>query len=412
MLNPNSRDWILLACLALITGAPFYFKNWLDRTRPLFAETVQKKTTHLSILIFAALFTGGFLYRQENSKIAGALLFAAILSFSFLYQFAGRYQRDAGRLGQASRIPNPIQNHAANLRLSGARLVFGALLVLVFSKFHLFILLAPVLIPFVTPLFLRLQHSCSPMSDSELRSSIMNAFARESVPLANIYLIDQDENGTDSGQKNAFLAGTGLGFGPFGRTLFITLPLIRALEEKELRAVVLHEAAHAVQNHSIKRIVASVGLMVMATFWITLPVAFLMPTRLLAISLSVIATVFVQALLLSRFIARQEHEADLLAVQMGASSNALISALRKLSEGGDGAQNTLMRVLSGNLYPTVQARIACIGECEVPGRARVFPSPAHSLAYSLLVLGVVFWSAGARHEQAKFSYSERPMAGR
>jgi Zn-dependent protease with chaperone function len=403
MLNPDTRETTLLICLGILAGAPFYFKNWLDRTRPVLAETVQKKTTALSLLIFAALFGGGFLFRQEHSKIAGALLVGAILSFSFLYQFAGRYQEQMNR-----RTLSPGASHGANLRQTAARFAFGALLLLLFSKANLLILLAPALIPLMTPLFLRLQYACTPMSDSELKSSILAVFARESVPLSRIYIIDEPT----SGQKNAFLAGTGIGFGPFGRTLFITLPLIETLNEGELKAVVLHEAAHAVQSHNRKRFLASVGLMVLATFWITLPVAFLMPTHLLALSASILLTVFIQALLLSRVIAKQEHEADLLAVQMGASSNALISALRKLTDGNDGIRNPLLRTLSGNLYPTLEARIACIGACEVPRRARIFRNPAHSLAYSLLVLGVMFWSVGARVEQAKFSYSEVPIAGR
>lgn len=407
MLNPDTRETTLLICLGILAGAPFYFKNWLDRTRPVLAETVQKKTTSLSMLIFAALFGGGFLFRQDNSKIAGALLVGAILSFSFLYQFAGRYQQSMNRS-----TLSPGTGHGASLRQTAARFVFGALLLLVFSKAHLLILLAPFLIPFAAPVFLRLQHACTPMADSDLRSSILAVFARESVPLSRIYIIDEIANGQASSQKNAFIAGPGMGIGPFGRTLFITLPLIQTLSEKELKAVVLHEAAHAIRNHSFKRVLASIGLMILATFWITLPVAFLLPANLLAISGSILFTVFVQALLLSRVIARQEHEADLLAVQMGASSNALIAALRKLSEGNDGIRNPILRTLSGNLYPTIAARIACIGACEVPRRARIFRSPAHSFAYSLLVLGVVFWSAGARHESAKFSYSDAPIAGR
>jgi Zn-dependent protease with chaperone function len=403
MLNPNTRELTLLACLGIMTGAPFYFKNWLDRVQPLLAETVQKKTTSLSLLIFAALFGGGFLFRQENSKIAGALLVGAILSFSFLYQFAGRYQERMNR-----RTLSPGAGNGAKLRQTAARFTLGAVLLLVFSKAQLLILLAPLAIPLLAPLFLRLQHACTPMAPSELRSSILAAFARESVPLSRIYLIDEP----GSGAKNALIAGSGIGFGPFGRTLFITLPLIQALDEREIKAVVLHEAAHAIQSHSGKRILASIGLMMLATFWITLPVAFLLPTHFGAIAASILFTVFVQALLLSRVIARQEHEADLLAVQMGASSNALISALRKLSDGNDGIRNPILRTLSGNLYPTVAARIASIGACEVPRKARVFRSPAHSLAYSLLVIGVVFWSAGARQEAAKFSYSEAPLAGR
>ncbi|NDG85841.1 MAG: hypothetical protein EBX52_12505, partial [Proteobacteria bacterium] len=82
MLNPNSNELAVWICLAVIIGAPFFFKTWLDHAKPLLAAEVQKKTSLLSWMIFIALFTGGFAFKSASSSLGGALLFGAIISFS------------------------------------------------------------------------------------------------------------------------------------------------------------------------------------------------------------------------------------------------------------------------------------------------------------------------------------------
>jgi len=172
-----------------------------------------------------------------------------------------------------------------------------------------------------------------------------------------------------------------------------------------------HEAAHARLRHGTSRLFASVGLMILSAFWITLPVAFLLPKNLVAIAASILVAVFAQAFLLSKVISKQEHEADLLAVRLGTSSDALIRALQKLRPATEG-RSPLLRVLSGNLYPTHQARIDAILACEVPGSTRLFKNPASVLAYSMLVMGVVLWAAHVRTPPANVSYSEEAIVSR
>jgi Zn-dependent protease with chaperone function len=246
------------------------------------------------------------------------------------------------------------------------------------------------------------------MENSPLKQEILAKFAVEEIPLSNIYLIDDQ----DSPSKNAFITGSSWGAGAFGQTLFITLPLISELNETEILAVALHEAAHAKRHHGTKRILASVGLMVLCAFWITVPLAFLFPKNFVLLAASIFATVFAQALFLSKVITRQEQEADLIAVRMGASSNALIEAIQKLSGETKASNNRILRVLSGNLYPTPTSRIEEILSCGASEKTPVFGNKPAVLAYSLLVLGVVFWAANVRTPPANVSHSEDRVVSR
>ena len=402
MLNPNSNELAVWLCLAVIIGAPFFFKTWLDHTRPIFAEAVQKKTSLLSMIIFVALFTGGFAFKSASSSLGGALLFASVISFSILFQIAGRYQQTMNRAR-----PESLVSHQATLRQTAGRFAVGAALCAILAKFSLAIFFLPFAIPFLMPLFIRLQHRCTPMADSSLKNGIVESFKNEGVLLTNIVIVD-DPNSTI---KNAFIAGTGFGAGPFGRTLFITLGLFQTLNADELKAVMLHEAAHLKLNHASKRILSAIFLMVVSAFWITLPVTFLFHGNILAVVASVFACLGLHAALFSRVVSRQEHEADLAAIAMGASSDALVSALQKLTADREEIENPLLRLMNGNLYPTVRARIDSVRSCEVPARLNPF-SKAPAFAYSLLVVGVVFWAAEHSVGPAKVSHSVEAIAGR
>ncbi len=398
MLNPNELAvWI---CLAVIVGAPFFFKTWLDHKRPVLADEVQKKTSLLSTLIFVALFTGGFAFREASSSMGGALLFAAVISFSILFQIAGRYQLSMNRARPVSLV-----SHQASLRQTAGRFAVGAAITAILAQWNLAIFFVPFAIPFLMPLFLRLQHRCSPMAESELKNSILDSFRHEGVLLSQVLIVD-DPN---SSVKNAFLAGTGFGVGAFGRTLFITLPLIESLNDDELRAVLLHEAAHLKQNHTSKRIFSAVGLMVLSAFWVVLPAVYLFHSQPVVVLLSIPVSVLLQAFLFSRVVSRQEHEADLAAVAMGASSDALVSALEKTVQGIHEQKNSFLRILNGNLYPVLSERVGAIRSCEVPARF-LRSRRSFALAYSLLVTGVVFWAANHSADPAKVSRSEETVA--
>ncbi len=413
MLNPTENEIAVWTSLGVITGAPFYFKNWLDRTRPILAEVVQKKTSALSGIIFMALFAGSFVFKSSHSNVALALLFAAIISFSILYQTAARYQHTMNRLK-----PESLVNHKASLRQTAGRFLVGAAACLIITKINFAIFILPFLIPFLSPLFIRIQHPTTHLSDSALKEELLALFKEQGVPLSSIRLINSTGiNGQINGQINAMIAGSSIGAGPFGRTLFITLATFEKLNLNEIKAVALHEAAHLKLSHPSKRILGSIALMLVSTFWITLPVCFLAPGNPYLIFASILGTLYLQASLMCNLISRQEHEADLMAVSMGASSDALISALNRADASKPQAQGSAIthrvaRILSGNLYPTLASRIEAIRSCEVPSHLNPFKISASTLAYSLLVLGVVFWSANVRNEPAKVSHLKETVAVR
>jgi Zn-dependent protease with chaperone function len=368
MSNPGIGECLVLVCLAVITGIPFYFKVWLDRERPVLREPLDRKTNRLSGIVFAALFAGAFLYPRHSWKVAQLLLGASILSFSILYQTRGRYLNRLS--GQPSAKPE------ASFRQSAARMAIGLVLCAAFSWSPLLILAAPFFIPFLMPSFLRLQYSTQRMEESPIRSRILEAFQQGGIRLSRIQIIDE----AGSGSRNAFISGSGWGRGAFGRTLFIGLGLFETLNDEELQAVVLHEAAHARLHHIRNRWLAAIGLFILCSFWTAIPAAFLFPGDTGILIAAFIVAGMAQMWLLGRVIHRQELEADQEAVRLGAGSEALARALQKLDSGGAGP------------YPTLLERLHALREGLAPA-AGVIPQKAFFSAYSMLVVGVVLWSA-------------------
>jgi Zn-dependent protease with chaperone function len=87
-----------------------------------------------------------------------------------------------------------------------------------------------------------------------------------------------------------------------------------------------------------------------------------------------------QVWFLSRVIHRQELEADQEAVRMGASSSALARALKKLDTGTSGP------------YPSLEERLEALNHGWSPASG-IIPQKSFLSAYSMLVIGVVLWSA-------------------
>jgi Zn-dependent protease with chaperone function len=368
MSNPGLGECLVFVCLALITGVPFYFKYWLDRERPLIQDRLDRRTHLLSGVVFAALFAGAFLYPRHSWKVAQVLLGAAILSFSILYQTRGRYLARLSGLGTAK--------PTASFRQSAARMGIGLVWCAVFSWNPLFILIAPLLVPFLMPAFLRLQYATQVMADSPLKQRIESVFEKSGVPLSRIQIIDE----TGTGSRNAFIAGTGMGRGAFGRTLFIGLGLFEALDHEELNAVVLHEAAHVRLHHVRNRWLAAMVLFILCCFWTVIPAAFLFPGDTGVLVAAFLMAGMAQVWLLGRVIHRQELEADREAVSMGAGSEALARALIKLDTGAAGP------------YPSLEKRIESLRE-GLPANPGLLPQKSFLSAYSMLVIGVVLWSA-------------------
>jgi Zn-dependent protease with chaperone function len=144
--------------------------------------------------------------------------------------------------------------------------------------------------------------------------------------------------------------------------------------------VVFHEAAHVRLNHLRNRWISSIGLFVLCCFWTAVPVAFLFPGDTGLLIAAFLIAGMAQLWFLSRLIHRQELEADQEAVRMGASSSALACALTKLNSGASGP------------YPTLEERLEALSNGWSPASG-IIPQKSFFSAYSMLVIGVVLWSA-------------------
>ncbi len=177
------------------------------------------------------------------------------------------------------------------------------------------------------------------------------------------------------------------------RTLFLTLNLFEKLTENELKAVVYHEAAHLKQNHLWKRLFSAMVYLCLGIFWAVLPFCLWMPGDIGAATGAIFLAIFIQLFFLGRKIYQQEIEADLVAVEMGASSDALISALEKLSPGSEKEISPLTRLVFGVYHPTAFTRIQAIRSGGVTRDNEIFPKKQYFAAYSLFVVGFLFYSA-------------------
>ena len=385
MLNLSLNQMWVLGCIAVITGAPFFFRHWVKVVGTDNLARIDKMTSSLTTLIFVALFAGAFVFSASSRKTGEILLVAAILSFSFLYQ--SRWKAIQGGLN--IRLTSEPKR---TFRASGAKLLF----VLAALGFFAVCRQAPILLslilltPFIMPAFIRFQYRSQKMEESGFKSAILSVFKNANVPVEEIYLLDTDE----LAQANAMVAGSRFGRGIFGRTLFLNLRLFETLDAKEFHAVLLHEAAHFKHNHIVKRLAYGAIFFALSIFWVAMPVAFLFPREPLAIVGACILSLVAQFFLLGRVVYRQELEADLTAIREGGSSDALISALKKLcGHGYDQETSFLTRLVFGVFHPSGAEREKNLHFGEISSTLDAIPHKPYCLAYSLFVVGLIFWSA-------------------
>ena len=373
MLNPSLNQLLVFLCVAIITASPFYFRIWAAKGSPQPAE-VDRQVSILTSIIFGALFLGAFVF-SENSRASGeVLLAAAILSFAILYR-----SRWAHLSGRAPRSKKPA---ISSRILAGKAFYLGTLSVVAFicARFPLLTPLFVFSFPFLAPWTLRIQYPCEKMAASSVKSELESIFKKAGTSLTDIYLIDSRE----AEFSNAFLAR---------KTLFLTLSLFEKLNETELAAVVYHEAAHLKQAHVWKRLFAAISYLTLGIFWAVLPFCLWMPGSLAAATASIFGAVIIQLYFVGRKIHQQELEADFVAVQMGASSEALRSALEKLSPRREKELTAFTRFIFGVYHPSTAVRVDSLRESGSLVRAEIFPRKPYFAAYSLFVVGFLFYSA-------------------
>lgn len=373
MLNPSFNQSLVFVCVAVITGAPFYFRYWVAKNSAQPAE-VDRMVSLLTSIIFVSLFMGAFLFSASSRASGEILLAAAVISFSILYR--SRWSHLSGRTPVKTKIP------VSGRAIVGKFIFLAALgaIALICSRFPLAAPLFVLAFPFLAPYSLRIQHPCQKMAASDLKQDLIAIFENAGLKLHEVYLID-------SGQTqftNAMLAR---------RTLFLTVNLFEQLTEVELKAVVYHEAAHLKKNHIWKRLLSALAYLFLGLFWAVLPICLWLPGNIAAGTGAVFLAIAIQLFFLGRKIYLQELEADAEAVEMGASSEALISALAKLSPGNEKEISPWTRFIFGIYHPTRFERTQAILSCSESRESAVFPHKHYFSAYSLFVLGFLFYSA-------------------
>jgi len=193
-----------------------------------------------------------------------------------------------------------------------------------------------VVVQFVAPNWIMpLFNKFDPLEEGELKASIMSYARSINFPLKNIYVMDGSKR---SGKSNAFFTG----FGKYRRiVLFDTL--IDQHTVSELLAILAHEMGHYKMKHIQKMMLVGIAQMGIMFFLLSLCISY--PALFEAFYMqqpSVYAGMiffgmlyspidFVVGMLFQIYSRKNEFQADQFAVKTTGDSQALASALKKLS---------------------------------------------------------------------------------
>ena len=187
---------------------------------------------------------------------------------------------------------------------------------------------------FYSSLIVPLFNKQTPLEQGSLRDAIEQFSQQVDFPLRDIYVMDGSKRST---KANAYFSG-------FGRTRRIVLydTLIKELDQKEIIAVIAHEIGHYQHQHTIRRLMSSVG----NVFVLLYVFSFLVESQLVALAMGATFPTFELGLIAFtllyspvglltgiwvNYISRcYEYQADDYAAQCGYAVQ-LISALKKLS---------------------------------------------------------------------------------
>jgi Zn-dependent protease with chaperone function len=395
MLNTTFYYFLMFA----VIGVPFYFQHQAkaigDSIMPEDAiSKLNSITARLTIFIIACLYFMSFIgINLRNSSMQEVGFFTCLLSFLFLHT-------------QHSQIINRIRRETIKpedrLRATARRLTVSVVVLAIY--FGVDELLVPQIgsIPAVIvsisvlvyciPLLVRIGLDANTMHPSELKTTILNTFNQAQTPIGEIYLIDHKR----FKGANAFVCGPKYGFGPFRRSLFVTKSLFETLEPDEIQAVVCHEAAHFQKNHLFKRGFYSVVGLIFGATLVSFPLIFIasllkLPSAWfqLVIMFATASTMLMQLWFLFQVIRKQEFEADLEALKIGAAPSALISALEKLTmKNGTSRKrdSVFQQFIFFNAHPSVEDRVIAINHRKIPEDARLLPSWQLSVSYASFII--------------------------
>jgi len=387
------------ALMAAVTGVPFYFNYRFQNTPKEQRNTsaINSLAAKLSVFVIFSLYAMSFLAIEIRSNGYSKIGFCScILSFFLLYSFRGKM------IHEVREIPaNPKERFQRSFRTV---IAMGLLYGIYFATVQLLIphtgifpavAAALIFITYSTPLFVRVWMPTQKMHESSIKSDILAVFKSAGSPIHEIYLLDTDRFKS----YNALVCGPKYGFGPFRRSLFVTKNLFEVLEPEEIHAVVCHEASHFKLHHVAKRGAMSLVGLLVGMITVILPMGFISILCNVALYKSfgfavftTLACLTVQMNFLYRVIRKQEFEADIEALNLGASAAALTSALEKITEKNGMSrvkEDQLSRFMFGHAHPSTEERIAAIQEGKLPSDSKIFPTWKWNAAYAsfIFVLG-------------------------
>lgn len=393
------NTYLFYTLLFLVVGVPFYFQSRMQEMAKdqSALPAINSLTAKLSAFVILSLYAMSFLsFQVKNASYSKVGFCACILSFFLLYAFRGKI------IHQIRDIPaSPKERFQKSFR---TLLAMSLLYAIYFVTVQLLIphtgtipalAVAMIFITYSTPLFVRVWMPTRKMHDSPIKWEIMGTFASAGNPVHEVYLIDSDKFKS----YNALVCGPKYGFGPLKRSVFITKNLFEVLEPEEIKAVICHEAAHFKLNHVFKRGCMSIVAIFVALVVAFLPISFISILLKMSVDqnygvliLSTLATVIVQLNFMFRVIRKQEFEADLEALSLGANVASLTSALEKITDQNGVSRKKadwISNFMFGNAHPHTDERIQAIQEGRPPENSRILPPWKYSLPYAgaVMILG-------------------------
>jgi Zn-dependent protease with chaperone function len=202
----------------------------------------------------------------------------------------------------------------------------------------------------------------------ELKAMLESCFAQNGLKTPTLWIIESPR----VREATAMIAGFSNGSGILRPGLFLSRGIVESLNSEQLRAVILHEVAHLKLNHLRRRLLYSAALIFGTTTAATALVyatSILMPASEIRnyIGFGAAAAAFVATFrLLGRQSRSHETEADSHSVSaLGASHQALTSALRRLDEVNDLAdplRANPMAALGGGTHPRTDRRVEALDQ--------------------------------------------------
>lgn len=283
------------------------------------------------------------------------------------------------RRDRAAATPAEITPPSAHL----AQTLRGvAFLCCLYALLHFFSIFGFLIFLYATPLFIRIMFETLPMAESPLRDRIYGVFREAGIELGHVRIIQSKRKRF----TNAMVCGTKWGVGPCKRTLLVTEALFERLDEEELIAVLRHEASHFRLNHIRKRTLCVIGTYFLSLVLVFVPIALaisvldraginpMVVTPYLSLVAGIASLYWINRVTFA-MVHHQEHEADVEAVRLGSPPDAMISALRKITEDHGGAntrkKSFLQRWLLNHAHPSLEEREAAIRAMTVPPRERL-----------------------------------------